>query len=320
MNAKRVVWIAALAAAGYVAVAIWLVNSDFIEIPPLSASALALILLAGVVQILAKFFYGLLFRESVQAAGMEVRRWSAFKAALVGAGIARLIPAGGAITPVGMSWTVRDEVDGGSTGPAVRTVLLNYAGLLMMTGVGLFIARIEIPVFKLSLFVLSPFIFLLGVVLMFGSGKLGTLSKHLPRFVREKVEDAVIDHLPRLESQIYIWARLLLEAGALWLVLIAFGIDLGGFQVVAAFGASALAGGLPGPPGGVVIVEGTLGLILVAYGVPGAAVVAPVLMFRVISYWLPSGLGLLAGGSTFLASDAAKKARKTEPDREEEEE
>ena len=309
MNPKRVVWIAALAAVGYVAAAILLVNSDFVEIPPLSGSALALVLAAGVSQIAAKFFYGLLFRESVQEAGGNLKRWSAFKAALVGAGIARLIPAGGAITPVGMSWTVRDEVDGGSTGPAVRTVLLNYAGLLIMTGVGLFIARVEIPIFKLSLFVLSPFIFLLGVVLMFGSGKLGTLSKYLPRFIREKVKDAVIDHLPGLESQAYIWARLFLEAGALWLVLIAFGIDVDGFQVMAAFGASALAGGLPGPPGGVVIVAGTLGLILVAYGVPAAAVVAPVLVFRVISYWLPSGLGLLAGGSTFLSSDAAKKAR-----------
>ena len=81
------------------------------------------------------------------------------------------------------------------------------------------------------------------------------------------------------------------------------------FQVLAAFGASQLAGGLPGPPGGVVVVEGTLGLILVAYGIPGAAVVAPVLVFRVISYWLPSALGLLAGGSTFLGSDAARRAR-----------
>lgn len=319
MNPKRVVWVAGLAAVAYIAAAIWVVNSDFIDIPPLSGSALALVLAAGVSQIAAKFFFGLLFRESVQEAGGRLKRWSAFKAALVGAGIARLIPAGGAITPVGMSWTVRDEVDGGSTGPAVRTVLLNYAGLLMMTGVGLFIARVDIPIFKLSLFVLSPFIFLLGLVLMFGSGKLGTLSRYLPRFVREKVKDAVIDHLPGVESQLYIWARLFLEAGALWLVLIAFGIEMDGFQVMAAFGASALAGGLPGPPGGVVIVEGTLGLILVAYGVPAAAVVAPVLVFRVISYWLPSGLGLLAGGSTFLSSDAARKAQDTESGKGEEE-
>ncbi|MGB7858969.1 MAG: flippase-like domain-containing protein [Acidimicrobiia bacterium] len=308
MNPKRVLWIAAVAAIAYIGVAIWVINN--IEIPPLSGSALLLVVAAGVCQISAKYFFGLLFRESVQEAGGELKRWSAFKAALVGAGIARLIPAGGAITPVGMSWTVRDEVDGGSTGPAVRTVLLNYAGLLMLTGVGLFVARVDIPGVKLSLFVLSPFIFLLGLVLMFGSGKLGTLSKYLPKWVRDKVEDAVIDHLPGLESQAYIWARLLLEAAALWLVLTAFGINLDAFQVMATFGASSLAGGLPGTPGGLGVIEGTLGLLLVAYGVPASSAVAPVLIFRVVSYWLPSGLGLLAGGTTFLGSDAAKATEK----------
>lgn len=308
MNPKRVLWIAAVAAIAYIGVAIWVINN--IEIPTLSGSALLLVVAAGVCQISAKFFFGMLFRESVQEAGGELKRWSAFKAALVGAGIARLIPAGGAITPVGMSWTVRDEVDGGSTGPAVRTVLLNYAGLLMLTGVGLFVARVDIPGVKLSLFVLSPFIFFLGLVLMFGSGKLGTLSKYLPKWVRDKVEDAVIDHLPGLESQAYIWARLLLEAAALWLVLVAFGINLDAFQVMATFGASSLAGGLPGTPGGLGVIEGTLGLLLVAYGVPASSAVAPVLIFRVVSYWLPSGLGLLAGGTTFLGSDAAKATEK----------
>ena len=308
MNPKRVVWFAALAGVGYIAVAVWLVSTDVIEIPPVSGAALALVAAAAFCQIAAKWFYGLLFRESVQEGGGDLRPWSAFKAALVGAGIARLIPAGGAITPVGMSWTVRDEVDGNSTGPAVRTVLLNYAGLLMMTGVGLIVAPFDLTVLSIGMTVLGVIVLIVGVVLMFGSGKLGTLSRYLPRFVREKVKDAVIDHLPGLESQLYIWARLFLEAGALWLVLIAFGIELDVFQVLAAFGASQLAGGLPGPPGGVVVVEGTLGFILIAYGVPAAAVVAPVLMFRVISYWLPSGLGLLAGGSTFLGSDAAKRA------------
>ena len=308
MNPRRIVGFAAIAGIAYVAVAIGLVSTDAIEIPPVSGFALLLVALAAVSQIAAKWFFGMLFRESIQAAGGDLRPWSAFKAALVGAGIARLIPAGGAITPVGMSWTVRDEVDTGSAGPAVRTVLLNYAGLLIMAGVGLIVAPFDVTFLQIGMAVLGVIVLVAGVVLMFGSGKLGTLSRYLPRFLRDKVEDAVIDHLPGWESQLYIWARLALEAGALWLVLTGFGIDLGGFEVLAAFGASQLAGGLPGPPGGVVVVEGTLGFILIAYGVPAAAVVAPVLMFRVISYWLPSALGLLAGGSTFLGSDAAKEA------------
>ena len=308
MNPRRVVWFAAIAGLGYLAIAVWLVSSDVIEIPPVSGFALLLVALAAVSQIAAKWFFGLLFRESVQAAGGDLRPWLAFKAALVGAGIARLIPAGGAITPAGMSWTVRDEVDAGSAGPAVRTVLLNYAGLLIMTGVGLIVAPFDFTFLQIGMTVLGVIVLVIGAVLMFGSGKLETLSRYLPRFIRNQVKDAVIDHLPGWESQLYIWARLALEAGALWLVLTGFGIDLGGFEVLAAFGASQLAGGLPGPPGGVVVVEGTLGFILIAYGVPATAAVAPVLMFRVISYWLPSALGLLAGGSTFLGSDAAKGA------------
>ncbi len=303
-------WTAASAAVLYIAVGYWVVNN--FEIPPLSAFAVALVVAAAVAQISAKWFFGLLFRESIQEAGDDLRPWAAFKAALVGAGIARMIPAGGAITPVGMSWTVRDETGGSTAGPAIRTVLLNYAGLLIMTGVGLLLARpLESALIggvSISLVILAPLVLAIGLVLMFGSGRLGTLSEYLPRFVREKIKESMVDHWPRLESQIYLWARLFAEAGALWLVLIAFGIEVNALQVMAAFGGSALIGGLPGAPGGAVITELGLAGILAAYGFPAATTVVPILVFRVISYWLPAALGFLAGGSTFLSSDEARAA------------
>ncbi|MEE8489517.1 MAG: hypothetical protein V3S43_04220, partial [Acidimicrobiia bacterium] len=223
MNPKRVLWIAGISVVLYIGVAYWVVNN--FEIPPLSGSVLALVVLAGVVQISAKWFFGLLFRESVKEIGEDIRRWSAFKAALVAAGVARMIPAGGAITPVAMSWTIREEADG-TAGAGVRTVLLNYSGLLIMAGVGLLLARPEesAQIASISLFVLAPFVLVAGLAVMFGSGKLGTLSKFLPRFAREKVEQSMTDHFPGWESQIYIWTRLVLEAGALGIVLFAFGI------------------------------------------------------------------------------------------------
>lgn len=305
MNPKRVLWIAGGSAVIYIGVAVWVIKN--FDIPPLSGSVLALVVLAGFVQISAKWFFGLLFRESVQEAGGDVRRWSAFKAALVGAGVARMIPAGGAITPVAMSWTVREEVEV-STGAGIRTVLLNYSGLLIMTGVGLLLARPQesAQIASISLFVLAPFVLVAGLVFMFGSGKLGTLARFLPKFAREKLKQSMIDHLPGFESQVYIWARLLLEAGALWIVLFAFGIEVNPLQVMAAFGVSQLAGGLPGTPGGMGVVEGALAFILVAYGFPVSTTIAPVLVFRVVSFWLPAVLGFLAGGSTFLRSEAAK--------------
>ena len=310
MTAKRVAWIAATAAVVYVLLA-WFIFNNFAEdLPEMNSLAWALVILAAVAQIGAKLFFGLLFRESVQEVGGDIGVFSAFKAALVGAGVARLIPAGGAITPVAMSWTVRDETTG-STGAAIRTVLLNYAGLLILTGVGLLVASpqdgsaIAGVSLKVAAFIILP----VGLVVMFGSGKLGSLARFLPQFIRKRIQSQMIDHLPGWESQLYIWGRLFLEAAALGLVLVAFGIEVNVWQVAASFGISQLAAGFPGTPGGMGVTEAGLVFILAAYGFPAATTVAPVLIFRIVSFWLPAGLGLLAGGMTFLRSDAAKAAR-----------
>lgn len=308
MTPRRVVTIAVIAAALYALFGYWVVTN--FDIPPMRGSGLALVVLAAVCQIGAKWFFGMLFRESAEQAGHDVPLWPAFKAALVGAGVARLIPAGGAVTPVAMAWTVRDEATG-TTGAAIRATFLNYAGLLIITGVGLLMARPSddrLQVGSVSLVVLAPFVLFTGLVVMFGSGKLGTISKHLPQFLRKRLEESMVNHMPGLESQLLVWVRLLLEAAAFWLVLIAFGIDVNVFQALAAFGGSAIVGGLPGMPGGLGVTEGALAVLLAAYGFPVTTTIAPVLVFRVVSYWLPAALGFLAGGSTFLTSEEAKAA------------
>ncbi|MEX1125768.1 MAG: lysylphosphatidylglycerol synthase domain-containing protein [Acidimicrobiia bacterium] len=307
MSPKRVAIIAGISAVVYIGVAVFVF--DNFELPPMSPVAWALVGAAALAQISAKWFFGLLFKESVEEAGGSLKAVSAFKGALVGAGVARLIPAGGAITPVAMAWTVRDE-EKATTGAAIRTVLLNYAALLIMTGVGLLIARPResAQVLSVSLVVLAPFVLAAGLLLMFGSGKLGSISRFLPQSIRKRLDASMIDHLPDLESQFYIWARVAFEASVLGLVMHAFGIDVGVFQVAAAFGVASLAGGLPGTPGGLLVTEGSLVFMLTAYGFPAATTLAPVLVFRIVSYWLPAGLSLLAGGSTFLESPEAKEA------------
>ncbi|MGD2060137.1 MAG: lysylphosphatidylglycerol synthase transmembrane domain-containing protein [Acidimicrobiia bacterium] len=312
MSPKRVFWIAGIALVLYAGFGYWVVTN--FEIPPLRGAALGIVILGAVCQIAAKWFFGLLFRESIQKTGSDVTTWEAFKAAMVGAGVARLIPAGGAITPVAMSWTVRDKVHESTAGPAIRTVLLNYAGLLIMAGAGVILERPgrSIPVLGTSLIVIAPIVLIIGVALMFGSGRLGSISKYLPRFIRDKIETSMINHLPGWESQIYIWARLLLEAAVLWLVMQAFGIDVSVSEALAAYAASQLVGGLPGMPGGLGVTEGALALILAAYGYPASTTVAPILVYRVVSYWLPAGLSFLAGGSTFLKSPEAKAAAESE--------
>jgi uncharacterized membrane protein YbhN (UPF0104 family) len=305
VSPKRVAWIAVIAAVLYVGVAGFVLNN--FELPEMDSLAWTLVGLAALAQITAAWFFGLLYKESVEGAGGTLKAFSAFKAALVGAGVARLIPAGGAITPVAMAWTVRDE-EPGTTGAAVRTVLLNYAGLLMMTGVGLLLARPResAQLFSISLAVLAPFVLFAGLVLMFGSGKLGSLSKYLPKVIRKRLDATVIDNLPGPESQTYIWCRLALEGAALGLVLRAFGIEVNVFQVMAAFGVAQLAGGLPGTPGGLGVTEAGLVFILSAYGFPSRETLAPVIIYRIVSYWLPAALSFFAGGMTFLRSPEAK--------------
>jgi undecaprenyl-diphosphatase len=61
-------------------------------------------------------------------------------------------------------------------------------------------------------------------------------------------------------------------------------------------------------PGGLGVTEGSLALILAAYGYPASTTLAPIIIYRVVSYWLPAALSFLAGGSTFLKSDEAKAA------------
>ncbi|HEX6300082.1 MAG TPA: flippase-like domain-containing protein [Acidimicrobiia bacterium] len=310
MSPKQVFWIAGIAAVLYVAFAYWVVTNPDFDLPPVQGAAIAIIGAAVLCQIAAKWFFGLLFKESIQEIGSDVSAWSAFKAALVGAGVARLIPAGGAITPVAMSWTVRDEVAENTAGPGIRTVLLNYAGLLILAGGGMLLEQPDeaIPVFSTSLVVVAPIVLLIGVAVMFGSGRLGSIAKYLPRFIREKIESSMINHLPGWESQIYIWARLVLETAAFWLVMMAFGIEVTVLQAVATYAASQLVGGLPGMPGGLGVTEGSIALILAAYGFPASNTLAPIIVFRVVSYWLPAALSFLAGGSTFLKSDEAKAA------------
>lgn len=308
MSPKRVLWIAGIAAVLYAGFAYWVLTN--FEIPPLRGAALLIVVFAAACQIAAKWFFGLLFRESIQEMGADIGRWKAFNAALVGAGVARLIPAGGAITPVAMSWTVRDEVEESTAGPAIRTVLLNYAALLIMAGGGILLERPRqvIPFASTSLFVLAPLTLVVGVLLMFWSGRLASISRFLPKFVRSKIEPSLVDHAPGLRSQLFIWMRFALEAAAFWLVMVAFGIDVSVLEAIATFAASQLVGGLPGMPGGLGVTEGSLVAILAAYGFPASSTVAPIIVFRVVSYWLPAGLSFVAGGSTFLSSAEAKAA------------
>lgn len=291
--------VAAVAALSYaVALVLSLRTVDF---PPFGILPTTLLLLAGGAQLTGQYFFGLLFRHGVLQSGGSVSTRSSFRAALVGSGVARLIPAGGAVTPVAMAWMVRREARASGTA-AIGSTVLNYSGILVGTGVALLwvINRGLYASLEAGTWVLGIIAIIIGLVLMFGLRLIGLLGHRLPHRWRERLGPPAERHVPDARAQLFAWSRLSLEAFALFAVMQAFGIHLTPMQTVAAFGVGQLAGGLPGTPGGLGFAEAGLVGALAAFGFDAQVTLGPVLVYRVVQYWLPLVGGLVAGGSNFL--------------------
>jgi thioredoxin-dependent peroxiredoxin len=304
--ARRVGAFAGLGLVAYVVAAAVLLDRP--ELPPFGPVILVVLMAAALVQLLALWFFGELFRQGISGGGGSVTRTNAYRAALIGATVARLLPAGGAATPVAMAWAVRREA-GGAGGAAVRATVLNYGGLLIATGLAMLaIAFFDRPPgWEASITVMGAVALSVGMLVMGGATRLGSLGSRLPDWLRRRLGRTMVDFPPDARAQGLVWGRLILEVGVLWMVMTSFGIDLGPAEVVAAFGISQLAAGIPGTPGGLGFAEAGLVGALALFGFAPAVTIAPVLLFRIVSYWLPAGAGLAAGSIAFLRAGGIQK-------------
>jgi putative heme transporter len=80
--------------------------------------------------------------------------------------------------------------------------------------------------------------------------------------------------------------------------------------VLLAYGVAQVAGSLLFVPGGLGIVEGSLAVVLVAYGVGQVTAVSAVLAFRIVNFWLALVIGWLSVGliAARLRRDRAQRA------------
>jgi glycerol-3-phosphate acyltransferase PlsY len=262
--------------------------------------ALWLLAAACVCEFGAKWMFGEVFREGILLSGRQLGRLAAFRAALVGTGVARLIPAGGAITPTAMAWSVGDESPN-ATGAALRATTLNYGGLAFATGVGLvwITARFPGTAPRTSMLV-GLLLVVVGAALVGLSVRLRALIRLAPRRFGSRLDRALVDHRLTGRTWLLLTGRVLLEATTLGFTLVAFGVSIKPSQTVAAFGLSQLVGGLPGTPGGLGTTEAGLLAALAYFGVPAAVGAAPVIAFRLVSYWLPALGGVMAGGTSLI--------------------
>jgi uncharacterized membrane protein YbhN (UPF0104 family) len=267
------------------------------DLPALTGRVFAFLALALAFELVAKVMFAALFRVGLDSVGSTVTWKAAILAALTGSAVARLIPAGGALTPSTMAWAVRDE-QADTAGAAVRVTMLTYAGLLIMTGLGLAWIATEgpHPVLFAGALILAPVLTIVGIVVMAGAAWLDRLVKRLPRRLAKYLSPTAGGGRVTLIEAGLVAIRVIAEAMVLWAAMAAFGIFLTPSEVFVAHGLSMIIGGLPGLPGGLGIVEGGIIGILTAYGLSTGVVVAPVLVYRVVDYWIPAGVGLAAFG------------------------
>ena len=92
----------------------------------------------------------------------------------------------------------------------------------------------------------------------------------------------------------------LLDAVALWVIFAAFGQVLSLGAILTVYGLGSIIAQLPLTPGGLGIVEGVMVPAFIAFGVSPADAVIGVLGWRLLEFWMPIPLAVLAYGSLRL--------------------
>lgn len=286
----------------YLAVARFL--GEKAHLPPVDGWTLLVLAGALGVEFAAKGAFAGMFKVAVRAGGLRLHFRDAVRAALVASGVARLVPAGGAFTPAAMAWTVRDEVPG-TAGAALRTTVLTYGGLLLGTGGAILWARAAGLGVALNAGVVTIGIsgVAAGVLLLSGPRWMGSITRRLPERFRRLIGPTAVDRRVTPLEVGFLILRLGAEAGSMILALSAFGIDLSPVRGFVVYGVAHLVGGLPGSPGGLGVIEAGLVGVLALLGVAPSVSLGPILVYRVIAYWIPAGVGIFAGAHTWISQE-----------------
>jgi len=101
----------------------------------------------------------------------------------------------------------------------------------------------------------------------------------------------------------------LADAACLAVSILAVGGHLPKRGLVVSYALAQIGASLPITPGGLGVVEGTLSVALVAYGMPASTAVAAVLLYRIISFWILVPIGWAAWGALMVQERRAGPRR-----------
>jgi uncharacterized protein (TIRG00374 family) len=130
------------------------------------------------------------------------------------------------------------------------------------------------------------------------------LGRWVPALRRKDVAAKIVDLLASLGSYrlsarggvgagLFSLGNWVLDAGSLALAVVAVGAPVPWQGLLLAWAAGAIATSVRLTPGGIGVVEATLASALVAAGMPASQAVPAVVVYRLVSLWLPAAIGAL---------------------------
>jgi uncharacterized protein (TIRG00374 family) len=270
-------------------------------------------LIAGIAFEMASFLcYALLTRTLLPRGGPGL--WRLVRIVFSTTAISHVIP-GGNVGGVGLGYQLltASGVEGTDAGFALAA---ESVGCAIVLNAMLWIALIvSIPLAGLHpVYVAAALIGLLALfaaaalVYTFTRGEersvrlVRALGRHIPRVGADRLEQLVREmgdslvHLWKDRSTFrmsLLWSAVywILDAASLWSFLASLGRFVDPFELFAAYGIANVLAVIPITPGGLGIIEASVGGLLVSFGVTASVATYAVLGWRLFNYWLPIPVG-----------------------------
>jgi uncharacterized protein (TIRG00374 family) len=255
------------------------------------------------------------YRSSLLAFGGRLGRGQAVRISMGAFSLSRILPGGGA---AGSVFAAREMIGAGNAAPRTVASMLvawwvSMMSLALIVGAG---TAVGIPGEVGWAHLVGPglVVAVLAVVggMALGAGRHARLRRRLAGMLSragsrlrvtasaQEWEEAMCSLPIRRMAPLAGWAAAswVVDAAALWLMFLGFGITLHPAVLLVGYGLANLINALPeATPGWLGVLETALAASYAALGVPAGVAVVAVLSYRLVSYWLPvvAGLGPAIG-------------------------
>jgi uncharacterized membrane protein YbhN (UPF0104 family) len=283
-------------------------------------------LIAGALMLEAAWTYSLsnVYRRALIAQGGWMSPRHALHVSMGAFSLSRILPGGGA---AGSIFAAREMVRmGNDVSTTVTSMVLSW-WMSMTTLAGLVTVGSSLGVLAGAVppaYLVGPALALAGLLALGGAMLLARVNTSLRARLTSRVDrlagrfglvsswrnwDLVVRRGGGVRVAGWALASWLSDAAALWLVFAAFGELLHPGVLFVGYGLANLINALPElTPGWLGVMESALAAAYAALGVSAGVAIMAVLAYRLVSYWLPVGVGLIPGLKMLRAAPGLQTA------------